>query len=213
MLKLLKKEFRLAMHPSTVIFMCFAPMLLIPDYFYPVAFFYATMGIFFTCLQGRENNDIVFSLMLPVSKKDIVKARFMYTVIVELMVMLACVPFVIIAQSLGMTSAAGFDANISLLALAFVFYSVFNFCFFIKYYSNTNKVGIAFVLSTVLSFAAAFIFMMLTFTVPYFMNLDTPDSLYITEKVIFFVVCAIVYILSTFAAYKISVNIFKKKDI
>jgi len=89
MLKLLKKEFRLAMHPSTVIFMCFAPMLLIPDYFYPVAFFYATMGIFFTCLQGRENNDIVFSLMLPVSKKDIVKARFMYTVIVELMVMLA----------------------------------------------------------------------------------------------------------------------------
>ena len=214
MLKLLKKEFKLAMHPSTIIFICFAPMLLIPDYFYAVVFFYATMGVFFTCLQGRENNDIVFSLMLPVSKKDIVKARFLYTVIIEMLVIAACIPFAVISQINGMTTAAGFDAGISLFASAFLFYAVFNAVFFANYYKNTGKVGIAFVIASIASFAVSFVLMIMTHALPFFKDvLDTPDNMFIAEKIIFLAVSVLVFAAATVVSLKISQKNFEKRDI
>ena len=58
MLNLLRKELRLAVHPTSWIFLGLSLMLLIPSYPYYVAFFYTGLGIFFTCLSARENQDI-----------------------------------------------------------------------------------------------------------------------------------------------------------
>ena len=81
--RLLKKEFVLAMHPTVPLFLAMAAMVLIPNYPFTVIFFYMTLGIFFTCLQGRENNDVFYSVSLPVEKRDIVKARLLFACIVE----------------------------------------------------------------------------------------------------------------------------------
>lgn len=74
-IKLIKKDFRLAMHPTVPLMLLTAAMVTIPNYPYTVSFFYVTLSIFFTCLLGRENRDIAFSLCLPVAKRDIVTAR------------------------------------------------------------------------------------------------------------------------------------------
>ena len=80
MIKLIKKEFGLAMHPIVPMMLLLSVMVLIPNYPYIVIFFYVSMAIFFTCLSGRENNDVVYSLNLPIAKKNIVKARFAFAV-------------------------------------------------------------------------------------------------------------------------------------
>ena len=64
MLNLLRKELRLAVHPTSWIFLGLSLMLLIPSYPYYVAFFYTGLGIFFTCLSARENQDISCSRCL-----------------------------------------------------------------------------------------------------------------------------------------------------
>ena len=81
MKQLISKELRLCMHPAAIIFLILSAMVMIPNYPYLVAFFYTTLGIFFICLTGRENNDIYFSVCLPVEKTAIVTARFITAVL------------------------------------------------------------------------------------------------------------------------------------
>ena len=81
MSNLLKKEFSLSMHPVTPLMLMLSSMALIPNYPYTVMFFYMTLAVFFTCMMGRENHDVIYSMCLPVAKKDIVKARILFVAI------------------------------------------------------------------------------------------------------------------------------------
>lgn len=84
MKQLLYKEFKLALHPTAVIFLALSAMLLIPNYPYYVTFFYTCLGVFFICLNGRENRDIYYSMLLPIRKRQIVKARFLMVAALQL---------------------------------------------------------------------------------------------------------------------------------
>ena len=70
---LLYKQLRLACHPMTPVFCLSGIMLLIPNYPYSVAFFYVTLGLFFTFLNMREQKDIYYSALLPLRKRDTVR--------------------------------------------------------------------------------------------------------------------------------------------
>ena len=98
MKELLKKEFVLAMHPTAPIFLVLSAMLLIPNYPYYVVFFYTGLAIFFTCLNGRENHDIAYTVQLPVKKSDVVKSRFLFVLVLEGLQMLIAIPFAILPQ-------------------------------------------------------------------------------------------------------------------
>ena len=84
MKSLLKKEFTLSMHPTGILFLGLSAMLLIPNYPYLVSFFYTGLAVFFICLNGRENGDIPFMMLLPVAKRDLVRARFMTVVALQI---------------------------------------------------------------------------------------------------------------------------------
>ena len=73
---LLKKEFVLASVPITYIFILFTLMTFIPGYPIEMGAFFVCMGIFQTFRFYNEANDIFYSVMLPVSKKDIVKSKY-----------------------------------------------------------------------------------------------------------------------------------------
>lgn len=68
MKELLNKELKLVLHPTNILFIPLAFMLFIPNYPYLVIMFYTCLGIFFMCQFGRENNDVFFTMMLPVEK-------------------------------------------------------------------------------------------------------------------------------------------------
>ncbi|MEG1548636.1 MAG: ABC-2 transporter permease [Clostridia bacterium] len=215
MIKLIKKEFMLAMHPIVPMMVLLSAMVLIPNYPYIVIFFYVSMAVFFTCLSGRENNDVVYSLNLPVAKKNIVKARFAFAIILEFVQLLIMIPFAVLNQNINPTgNQAGMDANIALFAIAFIVYGLFNFVFFNSYYKNVSKVGIAFIKSSVLLFILTGIDVISTHGVPFVRDvLDTPDSEYLMQKVIFLLFGLLAYLILTAITYKISVMNFEKQDL
>lgn len=215
MLKLLKKEFCLAMHPSVLIMLICSAMVLIPNYPLVVIFFYVFLGLFFTCLQGRENNDIVYSLNLPVEKRQVVKARILFAVIVELIQLLLMVPLTILKQNITTsTNQAGMSANIALFGLGFIVFGLANFIFFSGYYKDVRKVGMPFVKTSIVVFLLCALDVTLTNAVPFVKNkLNTYDNVFIKEKLIVLAAGIIVFVLLTLLVYKKSVRNFEKQDI
>ncbi len=146
MKKLLYKEFLLVCHPTVYLFMMLGAMLLIPSYIYYVVFFYTCLGIFFTFLSGRENRDIFFSVLLPVRKRDVVTARCIMIVIIEVLQVILSIPFAILGAKLNPNPSgnlAGIEANVAFYGLVFVMYAIFNAGFLLTFYKTAYKVGSA----------------------------------------------------------------------
>lgn len=215
MKSMLKKELRLCMHPTVPLFLLLSSMLLIPNYPYYVVFFYTGLAVFFTCLGGRENSDIFYTMMLPVAKRDIVRARFLFVVLFEAAQVAASVPFAVIRQNMPIPgNAVGMDANVALFGLSLGMLGIFNLVFFCNYYRNVVKVGKAFGLAC---FGIS-IYMIAAETcdhaVPFFRDrLDTRDPLFLKEKLIVLAIGFAVFAILTWAAYRKSVHSFEALDL
>ena len=143
---LLYKQFRLLCHPMTLIFCLFGAMVLIPNYPYSVTFFYVTLGLFFTFLNMREQKDIYYSALLPIRKRDAVKAAMVFTVFIELLSVVITALFCLLSARIqpGKDNAVGMDGNFMLLGVGFLLYAVFNLVFFPSLYRSGYKVGAAY---------------------------------------------------------------------
>ena len=156
MRKLLKKELTLCLHPAAVMMLFLSALVLAPNYPYAVSFFYLTLGLFFICLEGRENHDVIYTLTLPVAKRDAVTARFALTVLLELVLLALVFGFIQLRRRiLPDPNAAGMDANLALLGEGFLFFGLYHLVFFPGYYRDVNKVGVSFVKGCV--FSAVFV--------------------------------------------------------
>lgn len=143
---LLYKQFRLVCHPMTLIFPCFGVMLLIPSYPYTVAFFYVMLGLFFSFMNGREQKDIYYSALLPIRKRDTVKASVLFVLVIELASLLIAVPFAVLSCRINPLggNAVGLEPNAALFAAALVLYAIFNGIFLPSFYQTAYKVGVSF---------------------------------------------------------------------
>lgn len=215
MSKLLKKEILLSMHPITPLMLVLSAMVMIPNYPYTVMFFYMTLAVFFTCMMGRENQDVIYTMTLPVAKKDIVKARISFVAILEMLQMLLMVPFSILRQSVNpMGNEAGMDANIALIAEGFLLFGIFNLMFFHSYYKNVDKVGVSFVKATVVFFVLVVVDVIATHAIPFVRDyLDTPDPEYLMYKLIALAVGVVVYLVMTIWVCRTSIKNFEKQDL
>lgn len=215
MMKLLKKELVLSMHPTVLIMLILSVMVLIPNYPYSVIFFYTALSVFFTCITGRENNDIAYTLTLPIAKKDIVKGRMGFVVLQELVQLTLMIPFLILGAHINPAgNEAGTDANLALLGIGFVIYAAFNYTFFTRYYKNVNQIGKAFVLSGVIIFVLVAIEVICSHAVPGFADyVDTPGCDYLPAKLAVLFVGIMIYIILTVVAYRKSVTLFLKQDL
>lgn len=212
---LLYKEFRLVTHPTTVLFLLLSAMLLIPNYPLYVTFFYCTLGIFFACLGGRENGDILYTVLQPIQKCDAVRARILFAVVFEsAQLILAAVFSLLRIRLLGAQNAAGMDANLALFGFSLLLLGVFNVTFFPLYYKNPAKVGKSFAVAAVVLFLGILILESLCFILPIFKEkLDTPDPQFLPEKCLVLLFGAICYVGLTFAADKIAERRFAQLDV
>lgn len=215
MKNMLRKELRLAIHPTNIIFLSLSAMLIIPNYPYYITFFYTTLGIFFLCLNGRENHDIEYSLTLPVRKTEIVRARITFAALLELLQVALAVPFAVLRQSmLPAANEAGMDANIAFFGLSLLMLGLFNRIFFPLYYRAPAKVGKAFLwggTAVTLYIVAA---EALDHMLPFFRDvLDTPDPLHLPQKLIALTVGALGFAALTWRAYSLSARRFEALDL
>ena len=140
---LLSKQLRLNCHPMTLVFLMAGVFLLIPNYPYTVSFFYVTLGIFFMFQNAREQRDADFCAILPIRKRDGVKAACLFTVLVEVTAAVLAIPFAVLSAHINPigTNQAGMDANASLFALALILMGLFNRIFLPGFFKTGYKVG------------------------------------------------------------------------
>ena len=112
------KEWRLSMSPVPLLFLLLSGLILIPNYPYYVTFFYNGLGLFMLMQSLRENRDTAYLMLLPVTKAEMVRARFRTVVQLELLQVLACIPFMALRASYGqLNNAVGIEANTAFLGL------------------------------------------------------------------------------------------------
>lgn len=212
---MLNKELRLALHPTVPLFWLLGAMLLIPNYPYYVIFFYTLLGIFFVCLSGRENNDIAYTLTLPVRKRDVVAARMGLAVLIEGVQVAVAAPFAVLRQHLPLPgNQVGMDANIAFFGLGLLLLGAMNAFFFPRYYAAPDKVGKAFAKTSVLTFLVIGVLETLAHALPLFRDqLDTPDPQFLPQKLICLGVGLAAYGLCTAWAYGVSVRRFEALDL
>ena len=216
MKNLLYKELRLSLQAPAALFLLLSAMLLIPSYPYYVVFFYTALGIFFCCQLGRENNDIYYTLTLPVRKRDAVTARFLLAVLLEAAQMLLAVPFALLRQSFRALggNGAGMDANIALFGLAAAMLGLFNLVFFPAYYKNPQKVGGPFLKGCVAVFFYIVAAEVCAHAVPFFRDrLDTMHGAFLPEKLAVLALGLVLWALLTYLAWRKSVRRFEAIDL
>lgn len=146
MKKLLYKERKLAASPLSYIFIAGALLTFIPGYPILLGAFFTTLGIFYSFQTMRENNDIYYSLLLPVAKADVVKAKFGFTVLIELysfliMAIITGIRMTLLKDSAVYTSNALMCANLTFLGFALLIFGVFNFVFVRGFFKTAYYYG------------------------------------------------------------------------
>ena len=211
---LLRKELRLALHPTAPLFVALAAMVLIPNYPYEVIFFYLCLGVFFICLTGRENRDVAYSLLLPIPKGAIVTGRIALTVCLQLAQLAALIPCVALRYALmGGENLAGLDAGVALFGLGLALFGLFNLAFFPAYYRNPDKVGRPFLYGCLAMFVGMSADMAAVFALPFARDvLDTPDPAHLPEKLAVLLAGALLYAAATWAAWRVSRARFVRTD-
>ena len=147
------KEWKLAMSPVPFFFLALSGLLLIPNYPYYVTFFYNSLGIFLFFQSCRENRDVYYMMLLPVTKREMVRARVRTVMDLQLLQVLVCIPFLFIRTQYGqLKNEVGIEANTAFLGLSFVLMGAFNAVFLPMHYKNGYDLGKPFLVCSILEF-------------------------------------------------------------
>lgn len=159
MTKLLSKEMKLTASPLSYVFIAFAAMTMIPGYPILCGAFFVCLGIFYTYQQARECDDITYTVLLPVRKRDVVTAKFLFTVIIELISFAICVALTVIRMN-AMSDAVPYvknpmmNANVAYLGFVLLVFALYNIFFVGGFFKNAYKIGAPFIIFCIVSFFA-----------------------------------------------------------
>lgn len=199
------------------IFLIMDAMLLIPSYPYYIAFIYTCLAVFFVFLTGRENKDVFYTVLLPIRKRDAVKARCWMIAIIELAQMIVAIPFAIIGRSINPNpqgNMTGIQANVAFFGLVFIMYALFNVILIPIFYKTAYKAGSALVWSgfAVLIYIAA-AESSVKLIKPLKTNLDTSNPDMMIRQIPILAAGILIYGLTMILAYKKAANNFEKVDL
>ena len=215
---LIYKEMRLSMHPICYIFVALFPlMILIPSYPLGIGFIYVLTCypiLFLGANKGQQSNDLLYSTLLPVRKKDIVMARIITVIIMQLafiLIMSALYPLARMINEISISTSKhpdeftipglGLNSYVLTLAFAIVGYAIADIIFFPIYYKNGKSI----VMSTLFTIIGFVVYIgAMTVALPYIPGLEILNNLHIGIQ---FAVLAGAIILSAvlhFLVYRIS---------
>jgi len=225
---LLYKEFKLAMHPICYIFIAIFPfMVLIPSYPLAIGFIYVLTCypiLFLGANKGQQSNDLLYSTLLPIRKKDIVLARIMTVAIMQfafIAIMSALVPLTMYLQTIikaddgSLFTNPGISINgyVSLLGIALVGFSIADLIFFPIYYKNGKSI----VMSTLMTIIGFIIYLSIfTIALPYIPGFEWYTKFLCDSglgvQFIILGVALVIYVFMHYLVYRISAKRLEKVD-
>lgn len=157
MINLVKKEFCLSASLLSVLFPLFGFTFFLPGYPVLCGAFFVTLGIFQSFQNLSSTNDILFSVLLPVAKREVVKGKYLFCVLIELIGALPMGLGVLLRNTVLVNAAcyrenALMNANGYALGLAFVIFGLFNTVFLGGFFKTGYRIGRPFVVYAVLCF-------------------------------------------------------------
>ncbi len=157
MRNILRKEMRLSASVLSYLFILFGLMFFLPGYPVLCGAFFVTIGIFQGFQTAREANDIVFSSLLPIAKRDIVKGKYMFVCLIEscaflLMALAVIIRITVFSDSVVYRSNALMNANLFALGMACVIFGLFNWIFVGGFFKTAYKIGRPFVVYIIVAF-------------------------------------------------------------
>lgn len=216
MKKLLSKEMKLTANPLSYWFIAFSAMALIPNYPILVGSFFICLGIFYTYQQVREYDDVTFTVMLPIKKKDVVTAKYLFVLFIELTAFTVCILLTILRMK-ALGNAAPFDqnqlmnANAAYLGYVLIVFAAFNSIFLLGFFRTTYKIGKPFIIFSAVSFLIITIAETLHH-IPGLESLNDPSKIS-TPQVAVLAVGAAAFIACTWFSHRRAVNDFEGIDL
>jgi len=223
---LLYKELRLAMHPICYVFIAIFPlMILIPAYPIGIGFIYILTCypiLFLGANKGQQSNDLLYSVLLPVRKKDIVLARIITVILIQvtyILLMTALYPLARVINEAIIQNAEdpekyfipglGLNSFVLLLAFGIIGYAVADLIFFPIYY----KKGKSIVMSTLFTIIGFVLYIgIFTIVLPYIPGLEFINNLHIGIQFAILAGAIILSFLLHLLVYKISSKRLAKVD-
>lgn len=215
MKNLIYKELQLATPLLTFLFLAFSLMTFIPGYPILCGAFFMSLGMFQAYQLGREDNDILYSVLLPVSKRDVVKGKYLSAVILQLVNFTLCAVCTLIRMHF-MADAPVYknnfmmNANLIYLAFMLMIFAAFNLIFIGGFFKTAYAIGKPFVVFVVVNF----LIIGIAETLHHLPGLGWMNAAdYNTQHIIILLVAAIVYSALTIVSYIISQKRFEKIDL
>ena len=214
---LLKKEMRLSALLLTYLFIGFAFMTMLPGYPILCSVFFINLGIFQSFQSAREANDIVFSALLPVAKRDVVRGKYQFSVMIELcgfalMAVLTLVRMTALSDVAVYRQNALMNANPFYLGCALVIFGVFNLIFLGGFFKTAYSLGKPFVTYIVV----CFLLIGIAEALHHFPGMETLNAFgfdHIGLQLLTLLAGAMLYILLTVMSYNKACENFERIDL
>lgn len=221
---LIYKELKLAMHPICYVFIAMFPfMILIPSYPLAIGFIYVLSCypvLFLGANKGQQSNDLLYSTLLPVRKKDIVLARIFTVIFMQLAFMLIMSALCPVAMMINaniktdggeplVVPGLGLNSFVLVLAIAIVGYALADLIFFPIYYKKGKSI-VASTLCTILGFVVYI--GVFTIGLPYIPGLEGINHLHIGIQFGVLAFALLISFLLHFVVYKVSSKRLEKVD-
>lgn len=217
MRNILLKEMKLSASPLSFLFILFGLMFLIPGYPILCGAFFITFGIFQSFQSAREANDIVFSALLPIAKKDVVKGKYLFVCFIEawgavLMTVAVIIRMTVLSEAVAYRNNALMNANLFALAMASVIFGLFNLIFVGGFFKTAYKFSRPFIFYIVAAFLSIGIGEALHH-VPALASLNAFGSDHLLLQVITLGGGILIYALLTALSYRAACRLFERIDL
>ena len=217
MRNILLKEMKLSASILSYLFILFGFMFMLPGYPILCGVFFVTLGIFQSFQSAREANDIVFSALLPIAKKDVVKGKYLFSCMIELcslvlMAMSVIVRMTVLSGSGVYRANALMNANPFALGAALVIFGMFNWIFIGGFFKTAYKFARPFVTYIIVCFVLIGVFEALHH-VPGLGALNAFGTDHLGLQLGLLAAGAAVYVLVTLLGYRQACRDFEKIDL
>lgn len=217
MRNIMLKEIKLSASVLSFLFILFGFMFFLPGYPVLCGVFFVTLGIFQSFQNSRETNDILFSALLPVAKRDVVKGKYLFACFIELCSLVLMGISVVVRMTLlsdvsAYRNNALMNANGFALGLAFLIFGLFNAVFVGGFFKTAYKFAKPFVTYIIL----AFLTIGVGESLHHFPNLDVLNAFgteHIGLQILLLLGGIIAYLILTFISYRQSCKRFEKIDL
>ncbi|GCF94946.1 ABC transporter [Enterococcus florum] len=210
---LLYKELRLAAHPNLFIFALMGVLVLVPGYPYGIVFLFSGLGIYISFMYGRETQDIYYTTLLPVRKRETVKAKCWLIVLAQMGQIGISLPFAVLRNTLiSQRNPVGIEPNVAFYGMGLLIFGVFNLIFLPTFFKTAYKAGKAFVLAMIPT-TLIVITVEILVHFPAFHWVDSIAAADLIRQLPILAIGGIFYSFATVAAYRISVKRFEKVDL